>query len=219
VSKAPKLEDIEFAENPEPRCACVLLLDTSSSMSGPRIAALNEGLKLFQETLRQDSLASRRVEVAIVTFDSAVNVVQEFVTVDQFNPPTIGANGNTRMGAGIERALDIVADRKKSYKANGIAYFRPWIFMITDGAPTDPYETAARRVRQEEENKAVAFFAVGVEGADMERLKEISFRAPVLLAQLNFKELFLWLSASMRKISDSKPGDQTGLPPAGWASV
>jgi hypothetical protein len=41
-------ESVEFAVNPEPRCACVLLLDTSGSMLGDPINALNEGLKVFK---------------------------------------------------------------------------------------------------------------------------------------------------------------------------
>ena len=61
-----KLEDaVEFAENPEPRCPCVLLLDTSGSMRGEPIAALSEGLKAFKEDLTKDPLASRRVELAV----------------------------------------------------------------------------------------------------------------------------------------------------------
>ena len=60
-----ELIDVEFSENPDPRCACVLLLDTSGSMSGGPIQALNEGLKIFSETLVKDSLAARRVEVAL----------------------------------------------------------------------------------------------------------------------------------------------------------
>jgi len=219
MSNTSKLEEIEFAENPEPRCACVLLLDTSGSMQGSRITALNDGLRVFRDSLMKDSLASRRVEVAVVTFDSTVNLIQDFVTVDQFQPPVLAAGGSTMMGAGLERALDIVTERKRSYKASGVAYYRPWIFMITDGAPTDAYAPAAQRIRKEEEAKGVAFFAVGVEEADMGRLREISVRAPAQLASLNFAELFVWLSASMQKIAESKPGDQAALPPAGWVSV
>ena len=38
------LEDmVEFVDNPEPRCPCVLLLDVSGSMTGSRIQALNNG--------------------------------------------------------------------------------------------------------------------------------------------------------------------------------
>jgi uncharacterized protein YegL len=64
----PKLEDVEFAENPDPRCPCILLLDVSSSMAGASIDALNQGLKAFQREVSQDAIAARRVEVAIVTF-------------------------------------------------------------------------------------------------------------------------------------------------------
>ncbi len=87
MAQSPDLEAVEFAENPEPRCACVLLLDTSGSMQGAPIAALNEGLRVFKDDLVRDPLASRRVEVAVVTFDDEVKVKQDFVTVDQFLPP------------------------------------------------------------------------------------------------------------------------------------
>jgi Mg-chelatase subunit ChlD len=61
------LELAEFAENPEPRCPCVLLLDTSGSMQGDPIKALNQGLQAFKDDLMRDPLASRRVELAVVT--------------------------------------------------------------------------------------------------------------------------------------------------------
>lgn len=214
--------DIEFAENPEPRCACVLLLDTSGSMQGEKIAALNEGIRTFKEEVQSDPLASRRVEVAIVTFDSRVEVVQDFVTVDLFDPPLLDANGQTAMGTGILRALELVHERKEVYKRNGIAYYRPWIFMITDGEPTEPdhiVQRAAQQVRREEESKGIAFFAVGVDSANMAKLAEISVRQPMKLRGLAFRELFEWLSASMQRVSGSKPGEQTPLPPIGWNEV
>ena len=151
----------------EPRCPCILLLDTSGSMKGQPIQALNEGLHAFGSAIASDSLASRRVEIAIVTFDTEVNVAQDFVTADQFVPPTLTAQGSTNMGGGIAQALLLLEQRKSSYKVNGIPYYRPWVFMITDGAPDPGYEGAAREIQSSEENKKIAFFAVGVEGADM----------------------------------------------------
>lgn len=207
---------IEFAENPEPRCPCVLLLDTSNSMSDEPIAALNEGLKTFSTSIVGDALASRRVEVAVVTFDSDVTLVQDFVTADQFKAPTLFAKGGTDMAAGIQKALDMVQARKAQYKSNGILYYRPWIFMITDGAPNPGYELAAQRIKLEEQNKRIAFFAVGVEGADMEKLNQIAVRTPLKLKGLNFNDMFKWLSASMQSGSQGKTDDQVALPPAGW---
>jgi uncharacterized protein YegL len=216
-------EAVEFAENPEPRCPCVLLLDTSGSMNGPALDALNRGLQSFKQDIGKDALASRRVEVAVVTFNNAVEVAQDFVTADQFVPPQLTARGMTHMGAAIHKALDMIAARKSQYRANGVAYYRPWVFLITDGAPQgeadDVVETAARRIKADEDAKRVAFFAVGVENADMARLAQIAVRVPVKLIGLNFVEMFVWLSASMQKISQSQVDDQVALPPPGWGAV
>src|SRR5215475_7802565 len=92
---------IEFAENPEARCPCVLLLDTSGSMlKGGRIQALHTGLQTFKAQLLEDSLATRRVEVAIVTFDNTVKVVQDFMTPARFDIPDLKPHGLTAMGQG-----------------------------------------------------------------------------------------------------------------------
>ena len=214
---------VEFADNPEPRCACVLLLDTSGSMRGEAIAALNAGLKSFKEELVQDSLAARRVEVAIVTFGGEVKVVQEFVTADEFTPPTLEASGLTPMGAGIQKSFELLEARKAQYKANGVAYYRPWIFLITDGAPEgEPDQAiadATQRIKAAEAAKGVAFFSVGVQHADMQGLTELSPRAPLKLQGLHFVELFVWLSRSTQQVANSKVDEQVALPPVNWGAV
>ncbi|NRB07248.1 MAG: VWA domain-containing protein [Richelia sp.] len=214
---------VEFAENPEPRCPCVLLLDTSGSMHGEAIEALNQGLLSFKDELVNNSLASRRVEVAIVTFDSMINVAQDFVTADQFQPPILTAQGLTNMGSGINKALDLIQERKEQYRTNGIAYYRPWIFMITDGEPQGEldqvFEQATQRLQTDEANKRVAFFSVGVENANMNRLSQIAVRTPLKLHGLNFIEMFVWLSASMSVVSHSQVDEQVALPPIGWGTV
>lgn len=200
----------EFAQNPDPRCACVLLLDTSYSMVGPPIDALNEGLRAFQVDLQEDGLAKRRVEIAIVTFgNGGVHRVQDFTAAGSFVAPTLQADGDTPMGAAIQMGLDMVRDRKDTYDANGILRYRPWIFMITDGGPTDgdAWKSAAKRVQSEMAEKAVEFFAVGVAGADLQVLSAITPRA-LTLDGLKFRELFVWLSRSQRRVSASKIGDQ-----------
>ncbi|HZO92500.1 MAG TPA: VWA domain-containing protein [Candidatus Baltobacteraceae bacterium] len=214
---------IEFAENPEPRVACLLLLDTSGSMAGTPIAALNSGIQQFKEELMTDSLAAKRVEVAIVTFGSTPYLAMDFVSASSFQPPRLEAEGGTAMGAAIEEGLRRLDARKQMYKENGIAYFRPWVFLITDGSPTDSVTQAAVKVRNGEANHAFLFYGVGAgPHVDFNRLNEICppGRPAAKLEGMRFRELFSWLSKSMGTVSRSTPGTAVSLPaPTGWISA
>jgi len=211
----------EFAENPEPRCPCLLLLDNSMSMRGRPIEQLNEGLTLFRDELSADNLASKRVEISVVSF-GPVEIQQDFTSVQTLSHlPHLSVAGDTPMGEAIESGLNLLRARKDIYRANGISYYRPWVFMITDGGPTDSWQNAARLVREGEQSKAFSFYAVGVDNANMDVLRQISVKEPLKLKGLQFRELFAWLSASMTSISRSNPGDQVPLKnpatPDGWA--
>ena len=208
-----------FADNPEPRCPCVLLLDTSGSMAGKPIRELNDGIQAFRQELISDHLATKRVEVAIVTF-GPVSIETNFQTVANFIPRTLHTTGDTPLGAAVATGIDLVTQRKKEYKEHGIAYYKPWIILITDGAPTDSWRHAAQQIREGEERKSFAFFAIGIDGANFEVLRELSVREPLKLRGLLFREFFLWLSASMKMVSSKNPGSNISLPPpSGWSEL
>ncbi|MBL9169354.1 MAG: VWA domain-containing protein [Verrucomicrobiales bacterium] len=219
----------ELAENPENRCPCILLLDVSGSMQGEPIKELQEGVVVYRDSIFADDLARKRVEVAIVTFGGSVEVVQSFVTADNFTPPPIQARGDTPMGEAVVTALRLLGERKGDYRNAGIKYYRPWVFLITDGGPTDEskpcWVEAKELIRKGEAENQFSFFSVGVEGANMGKLTELNpARAPLRLKGLGFKAMFQWLSSSQRSVSRSIPGEEVPLSdptagPKGWATV
>lgn len=212
-------ERIEFATNPEQRCPVMLLLDSSYSMTGAPIIELNEGIKLFKQNIQEDEIAALRVEVAIVTFGNRPKLIQDFSTVSKFNPPKLQADGNTPMGAAIEIALDKLEERKNIYKSNGVPYYQPWVLLISDGIPTDNYNRAAQRVRAAAAQRKLSFYCVAVRNADLNILKQIAPEdtPPLPLEGLKFKELFKWLSASVRATSRHEIGEQVDVPDfSGW---
>jgi uncharacterized protein YegL len=180
---------------------------------------LNAGLKTFKEELSRDSLAVKRVEIAVISF-GPVRIESDFQTVDGWEPPHLRASGDTPMGEAIIRGLDMLRQRKDQYRANAIEIFRPWVFLMTDGGPTDAWQRAAELVREGEASKGFAFFGVGVENANMEILAKICVREPVKLAGLRFKDMFAWLSSSLSSVSSSQPGTALRIaPPTGWSEV
>ena len=85
-----------------------------------------------------------------MTFGERPVLVQDFATLENLKIPHLTAAGRTPMSEAILRGLQLLAERKRIYKANRISYYRPWIFLLTDGAPTDPnlWPSAVEQVRR-----------------------------------------------------------------------
>jgi len=194
-------------------------------MAGEPIDQLNAGLQSYRQQITANLLAARRVEIALFTFGGSVQLEQQFVTARAFNPPTLSTNGNTPMSEAVIRSIKHLEDRKAEYRTNGIAFYRPWIFLITDGEPTDPpeqWKLACDAVRLGEEQKKFVLFPVGTSTANFAKLGEIAQSVkPLQLKGLAFGEFFRWLSNSQSRVSQSQIGSQVQLPPAtgndGWA--
>lgn len=229
----PRVKD----DNPDPRIACVLLLDTSYSMNGDPINELNAGFKAFCEEIKNDDLAAKRAEIAVITFGGMARVEIPFTEGRDLQPKTLQPNGNTPLGAALDLALQQLGARKTQYREAGLEYYRPWLFVLTDGEPTDGavFAAAADRVRAAEASRGLSVFSVGVgPAANLDQLRTLSTkRDPLRLKGLSFTEFFSWLSASLSTASSStafgssdttvaqaETTEQIPLPaPAGWAHV
>jgi uncharacterized protein YegL len=220
---ATPMLDPELAKTPDQKVACVLLLDTSGSMQGERITELSNGLRTFKEEVLKDGVAASRVDLCVITFNSDVNVIKDFGPVENFDVPELQAEHQTFLGTALLEAVNRIEDRKETYKAMGIPYYRPWLFVISDGLPEgeepEVLEEAKARLKKVQDRKGLVVYSIGIGGVNLEKLGEITGSKPMALSGMKFNELFSWLSKSLEGVSRSKPGAQIKLPDIHWAQM
>ena len=199
---------VEFADNANERTPCVLVLDCSGSMRGEPIKQLNMGLQALEKELKEDIDASSRVQLLIIKAygKDEVQVSANWTDAMNFSAPEMEAGGLTPLGKAMELALQKIEEQKFLYDNCGIISKRPWIFLISDGEPTDyGWEDSAELCRSAQKNKKVVIHSVGTQGANLEKLAKFSTLPPKRLSGLKFTEFFLWLSRSVSCISKASP--------------
>jgi uncharacterized protein YegL len=121
------------------RLPVYLLVDTSGSMRGERIAAVNNGLQSLVSRLRQDPFALESVHISIITFDLEVKQVLPLTALEDLQLPEIVTpeSGPTNMGAALELLLAKCSVEVRLGSADAKGDWRPLVFLMTDGKPSD----------------------------------------------------------------------------------
>jgi len=192
----------------ETHMALVFLLDTSGSMDGEPIRQLNDGLNKFKIEVCQSKQTRDILDVAIIEFNSKFRVVQEFVPVEYMEPVNLKANGGTEMSPAIDKALDMVNERSRFYRRSGSEPYKPWVLLISDGAPTDDITSVSQKIKSMENDGKVSFRSLGVEGYDPQVLHTLSGQKVMKLLGTDFSSFFDWVNKSMRAVSQGAPGDK-----------
>ncbi len=227
------LGEDDLITNTSSRLPVCLCLDVSGSMAkDDAIGMLSDGVAAFYESIKNDDQARNSCEIAIVTFSSEVNVVEDFSCVDAKSPVNFKAEGGTALAHGVEKCLDLLEARKEDYKANGVDYYQPWLVIITDGKPGDMEDIPAAqdRTRKLVEAKRLTLFPIAV-GSDenpekfravMDVLNGFGSKRAKHLKDLKFNEFFEWLGKSMSAVSASQVGDKVKLDTTGmddWSEI
>ena len=215
------LEQRSFSEIPaiinpsEHHMALAFLLDTSGSMGFAQggtapITALNEGLNRFKAEVCQSPQTRDILDVAIVEFNSNFRVVQEFVPVEYMEEVNLGVAGTTKMTPAIRKVLEMVNERSRFYRRSGTEPYKPWVILISDGAPDpdDDITIVAREIREMEVAGKVSFRSLGVQGYDPKTLHTLCDGKVLKLEGTDFTSFFDWVNKSMRSVSQSSPGEK-----------
>lgn len=195
----------DLNENPSPRCPCMIVLDTSSlNNDTTTINNLNAALQNFLDAIKKDEVAACSIELGVIS-TAGVGTLELPLTsalhLEQIGP--IFSNGKVSLGQATERALQHLEQRKDKYRKNGVAYYQPWLVIISDGASNDAYQHVARQTCNLTEQRKLICLPVGIQNADLKKLSEFSIHSAKTMDGLNFASFFEWLSASMSRVSAS----------------
>lgn len=200
------------------RLPVFLLLDTSGSMRGEPIQAVNNGLQVLISALRQDPYALESVHISLITFDIEANEIFPLTPLDQVQIPEIVVPqaGATFLGAALELLINRVDRDVIRTTDDKKGDWRPLLFIMTDGSPSDSqaYREAIPKIKHRNFGQIVAC-AAGPK-AKCEMLKELTDSVVCMdtMDSAGLSNFFKWVSASVAAGSSSAGvAATTTLPP------
>jgi uncharacterized protein YegL len=196
------------------RLPVYLLLDTSGSMAGEAIEGVRDGVQLLHNELMNNPQALDTVHIAVITFASDAQMVTPLTDLLHFTPPPLDADGATALGAALTRLnqsldTDIIANstvQKGDY--------RPLVFLLSDGDPTDAWQKPLEAVRGRAKNRIGTLIALACgKSANTNVLKEVADVVLVMNSVTSdaLQAYFRWVSASVSTASvAAAKGGETG---------
>jgi uncharacterized protein YegL len=199
------------------RLPVYLLLDCSASMSGEPIEATRMGVRALVADLKTDPQALETAYLSVITFSSTAQQVCPLTELMSFQEPNLDARGATALGEALKVLDQCVESEVRKSTPTQKGDWKPLVFLMTDGQPTDNWESAADALKQKKLSNIIAC-AAGP-GADETLLKRITEMVVVLnnVQPDTLKQFFKWVSSSIKTTSsrlDQVSGDAPiSLPP------
>ena len=130
------------------RLPVYLLVDTSGSMHGEAIESVRNGLQVLVSALRQDPYALETAYLSVITFDNRAQQITPLTELMSFQIPELRVNGMTAMGEALSLLADCIQREVVKGSAEQKGDWKPIVFLLTDGAPTDDLDRGINAIRQ-----------------------------------------------------------------------
>ncbi|HMZ55059.1 MAG TPA: VWA domain-containing protein [Nitrospira sp.] len=200
------------------RLPVYILLDTSGSMRGEAIHSVNVGMRAMLSALRKDPYALESAHLCIITFDLEAKVYLPLTPLHevQFTDLAVPESGATFMGAALQLLVACMDKDVKKSTRDMKGDWRPLLFLMTDGKPSDVYDFR-QTIPEVKKRNFGHIVACGVGPyAKEEYLRELTDNVETMatMDEASFLRFFQMLSASVAAGSGGAGATgQASLPP------
>ncbi len=186
------------------RLPVYILIDCSESMAGEPMDAVQKGLEAMLKKLKTDPHAMETVYMSLITFSAKAKQIVPLTEVSQFHiPPKLTIKPGTGMGAALRLLRERIQSEVQRTTVDQKGDYRPIVFLLTDGQPTDAWEDAAAALKSVHP-KIASIYAIGCgEDVDFHVLSEVTDIAYHMkdVSSDMISKFFVWMSASVQAMS------------------
>ena len=182
------------------RLPVYFLIDVSESMIGEPIEHVESGMAAVINELRSDPYALETVWLSIIAFAGKAKKITPMMELTNFYPPKLPVGGGTSLGSALEFLMNDIDTNVVQNSTSRKGDWKPIIFLLTDGSPTDNVGLAIDRWNNYYRRRAT-MIAVSMsnnhDNAALVRLTDtvLSFKNN---DEMSYKQFFKWVTTSIK---------------------
>lgn len=184
------------------RLPVYILIDTSTSMRGEPITAVEVGLKDLMDSLNKDPYTLETVCLSIITYNTQAEQVLPLTEVYKTRIPELTATGRSALG----KALELLSERvekevcKNTIDAKGD--WKPILFILSDGGYSGPIAKPISEFKKLQFGFIVACIAGSKSKIDILRKITENIIQISSTDATDIKAYFKWISSSIGTTSN-----------------